>query len=213
MTLLLVRHGESEGNVRGLIQGQRDEPLTDHGRRQAAAVAERLRADGGADRLVASPLARAFATAEAIGEAVGLAVTTDDRLMEYDFGEISGLTVTEARERYPDWTWLSDRSGPMRSPVPGEEGLAAFDARVAEAVAELMAFDGRTIAVVHGGVVASALNVAMRMHGAAEAAGRRVRFPMKNCGISELDQDEAGRLIVRRHNDASHLPPRPSPGA
>ncbi len=206
MTLLLVRHGESEGNVQGLIQGQLDMPLTDSGRRQACAVAERLKAEGGADRIVASPLARAFATAEAIGQAVGLPVTADDRLMEYDFGEVSGLTVPAARERHPGWSWLSDQTAPPRDRLPGEEGLPAFDARVAEAVAELMALDGQTIAVTHGGVVMSALNVAMRMHGAAEAGARRVRFPMKNCGITELDRDGEGRLIVRRHNDACHLP-------
>jgi len=213
VTLLLVRHGESVGNVRGLIQGQRDEPLTDHGREQAAAVAERLKADGGADRIISSPLSRAFATAEAIGCAFDLPVTTDDRLMEYDFGELSGLTVREVRERYPDWSWLVDRATTPSDRLPGEEGWPSFDARIADALAELMALDGQTIVVTHGGVIMAALNVVLRMHGAAESDGRRVRFPMKNCGISELGQDEAGRLIVLRHNDASHLPQRPSPGA
>lgn len=213
MTLLLVRHGESVGNVRGLIQGQRDEPLTDHGREQAAALGERLKKDGGADRIVSSPLARAFATAEAISCALDLPVTTDDRLMEYDFGEPSGLTVSEVQERYPGWSWLADPGAAPRDLLPGEEGWPSFDARVAEALAELMALDGQSIAVTHGGVIMAAINVAVRMHSAPEAGGRLVRFPMKNCGISELDQDGEGRLIVRRHNDASHLPPRPSTGA
>jgi len=205
VTLLLVRHGESEGNVEGLIQGQLDKPMTDHGHAQAKAVAERLSADGGADRIVTSPLARALQTAEAIGAALDLPVTADDRLMEYDFGEASGLTVPEARKRHPGWSWLSDgtRTAPR---LPGEEGLPAFDGRVAEAVAELMAFEGRTIAVTHGGVIMAALNAVLRMHGAAEADARRVRFPMKNCGITELARDAEGRLIVLRHNDSCHLP-------
>ncbi len=67
MALLLVRHGQSEGNARGVIQGQLDMPLTDRGREQARSVAERLRREGGVERLVASPLARAFETAEVIG--------------------------------------------------------------------------------------------------------------------------------------------------
>ena len=205
MTLLLVRHGESEGNVRGLIQGQLDLPLTEVGRAQAKAVAERLKSEGGADRIVASPLARAFETSQAIARALDLPVTTDDRLKEYDFGDVSGLTVLEARERYPGWSWLSDGRRTVPT-LPGEEGLPAFDARVAEALAELMALGGQTIAVTHGGVIMSALNVAMRMHGVAEAEGRRVRFPMKNCAITELDRDSEGRLIMRRHNDACHLP-------
>lgn len=204
MTLLLVRHGQSEGNVERLIQGQLDKPLTELGRTQATAVAERLKAEGGADRIIASPLARALDTAEAIGRALDLPVTPDDRLMEYDFGESSGLTIVEALERNPGWRfWSDDGSGPS---LPGEEGMTAFDARVAEALAELMALDGRTVAVTHGGVVMAALNVALRMHGAVEASHRRARFPIKNCGITELDSDAEGRLIVRRHNDACHLP-------
>lgn len=206
MTLLLVRHGESEGNVEGLIQGQLDKPLTDLGRVQAKAVADRFNADGGADRIVSSPLARALQTAEAIGSALDLLVTTDDRLMEYDFGELSGLTGAEVAERYPGWSWLVDRGETPREVLPGEEGWASFDARIAEALADLMALEGQTIVVTHGGAIMAAMNAVMRMHGAAEADARRVRFPMKNCGITELDRDPQGRLIVLRHNDACHLP-------
>ncbi len=210
MTLLLVRHGESEGNVEGLIQGQIDKPLTALGRVQANAVAERLSADGGADRIVASPLARALQTAEAIGAALALPVTADDRLMEYDFGEISGLTIREVLERYPEWRfWNDDASAGLH---PGEEGMAAFDGRVAEVLAELMALEGQTVAVTHGGVVMSALNAALRMHGVVEPGHRRARFPMKNCAITELDRDGEGRLMVRRHNDACHLPAGSAPG-
>ncbi len=206
MTLPLVRHGESEGNVEGLIQGQLDKPLTDVGRVQAGAVAERFRTDGSADRIVSSPLVRALETAEAIGRALDLPVATDDRLMEYDFGELSGLTVPEVNERYPGWSWLVDRADTPRETLPGEEGWASFDGRIAEVLAELMALDGQTIVVTHGGVIMAALNAVMRMHGAAETHGRRVRFPMKNCGITELARDPEGRLIVLRHNDACHLP-------
>ena len=205
MPLLLVRHGQSEGNVEGLIQGQIDKPLTELGRRQARAVAERLRDEGGTERIVASPLARASGTAEAIGGALGLPVATDARLKEYDFGDaVSGLTVRETLERYPGWSfWNDDASAPL---LPGEEGMPAFDARVGEALAELMALEGRTVAVTHGGVVMAALNAAMRMHGVAEPGHRRVRFSTKNCGITELDRDPEGRLIIRRHNDAGHVP-------
>ena len=206
MTLLLVRHGLSEGNVRGLIQGQLDHPLTDVGRVQASAVAGRLRSDGGADRIVASPLARALETAQAVASALDLPVTTDDRLKEYDFGDaVSGLTIRETLERFPGWRW-TNQGDPSSVQLPGEEGLPVLDARVAEVVAELLAFEGKTIAVTHGGVVISALNVAMRMHGATEGGSPRVAFQMKNCAITELGRDPEGRLIVRRHNDACHLP-------
>ena len=204
MTLLLIRHGESEGNVAGLLQGQIDHPLTARGHEQARAVAARLKGEGGVDRIVSSPLARAHATAEAIGGALGLSVTADARLMEYDFGEISGLAITEALARYPGWRFWSDAEA--ASPAPGEEGLAAFDARVAQVLDELLALAGRTIAVTHGGVIMSALNAAVGVYGPAGDGYHRARFRTTNCAITELARDGEGRLVVRRHNDACHLP-------
>ena len=139
MTLILVRHGLSEGNVRGLIQGQLDHPLTDVGRVQASAVAERLRSDGGADRIVASPLARAFETAQAVASVLDLPVTTDDRLKEYDFGDdVSGLTVLRGARALPGLdVGLSEGHAARRPPSPARRACPSFDTRVAEAVAEL----------------------------------------------------------------------------
>src|SRR5690349_7965495 len=71
MRLILVRHGQSVGNVEQRIQGK-DDPLTDFGRRQAAAAGETLAARGDITHLYASPLARAFETATIIGRAIGL---------------------------------------------------------------------------------------------------------------------------------------------
>ncbi|MBH77132.1 MAG: hypothetical protein CL897_02735 [Dehalococcoidia bacterium] len=207
MTLILVRHGESQGNIRGLMQGQLDMPLTDAGREQAAFVAERLKFEGGAQRIVASPLVRAYATAEVAGKVLGLSVSGDKRLMEYDFGEASGLTVSEVLERYPGWSWLSDEvKSEGHFYIPGEEGWSAFQERVFGAVTELVGLDGQTIAVTHGGVVMAALNAVMRTHGKSAPGSRRVPFPMKNCSITELGRDEKGRLVLQRHNDYCHLP-------
>lgn len=207
MTLILVRHGESLGNIRGLMQGQLDMPLTDTGREQAISVAERLKFEGGAHRIVASPLVRAYATAEVIGRVLSLPVIGDQRLMEYDFGEASGLKVSEVRDRYPGWSWLSDKVDSVEVPqIPGEEGLADFEARVFKAVSEFVALDGQTIVVTHGGVVMAVLNAVLQTHGNLVTGSRRAPFPMKNCSITELGQDAEGRLVLRRHNDYCHLP-------
>ncbi len=199
MTLLLVRHGQSEGNARGIIQGQLDLPLTPLGREQAKRVAERLRSEGGSERIVASPLARAFETAEVIGEALGLPIATDERLMEYDFGQGAGLTFAELREQFPASGVGWERG--QRPPIPGEEKLDVFDARVAAALTDLLAEDGLTIGVAHGGVIGSALNHALQGGGDAP----RLRVRTENCAITELARDSSGRLVLRRHNDACHV--------
>jgi broad specificity phosphatase PhoE len=93
-TLLLVRHGETDWNAEGRLQGHTDRPLNDYGRRQAAELAERL-ADEGADAIYASDLVRARDTAEIIGARLGLPVVIDADLREKNWGNWEGLTGDE----------------------------------------------------------------------------------------------------------------------
>jgi probable phosphoglycerate mutase len=93
-TFLLVRHGETDWNADGRLQGQTDRPLGDFGRRQARQLAEEL---GGEEleAIYASDLARARETAEIVGERLGLAVVLDADLRQKDWGTWEGLTAVE----------------------------------------------------------------------------------------------------------------------
>jgi broad specificity phosphatase PhoE len=92
--LLLVRHGETDWNAAGRLQGHTDTPLNDYGRRQARELAERLATDG-ADAIYASDLARARETAEILAERLGLTVVVDPQLREKDWGNWEGLDPVE----------------------------------------------------------------------------------------------------------------------
>lgn len=92
--LLLVRHGETDWNADGRLQGQTDRPLSDYGRRQARELAEQL-ADEELDAIYASDLARARETAEIVGERLGLPVALEPDLREKDWGTWEGLTSVE----------------------------------------------------------------------------------------------------------------------
>ena len=92
--LLLVRHGETDWNAAGRLQGHTDRPLNDYGRRQAKELAERLAGEG-ADAIYASDLVRAKETAEIVGERLGLTVVVDPDLREKDWGTWEGLTGDE----------------------------------------------------------------------------------------------------------------------
>jgi broad specificity phosphatase PhoE len=92
--LLLVRHGETDWNADGRLQGHTDRPLSDFGRRQARQLAEDL-AEEKLDAIYASDLSRARETAEIVGARLGLAVVIDPDLREKDWGTWEGLTPIE----------------------------------------------------------------------------------------------------------------------
>ena len=127
--LILVRHGQSEGNAAGLLLGRIDSPLTEHGRDQARSLAGAV---AGATRLIASPLERARDTAEALG--TGLPVEIDERWIEVDYGEYDGRRLGDV----PADVWAAWRSDPTFTP-PGGESMAEAGSRVRTACEELFA--------------------------------------------------------------------------
>jgi broad specificity phosphatase PhoE len=92
--LLLVRHGETDWNAEGKLQGHTDRPLNDFGRRQAQKLADRLAGEDIA-AIYASDLARARETAEIVGARLGLPVAVDADLREKNWGSWEGLTSDE----------------------------------------------------------------------------------------------------------------------
>ena len=100
MQLLLVRHGESVGNLTHILQGP-DDPLTERGRRQAREIAAYLASRGDVRALYTSPLVRAYETAAIIGEALGLTPIPREALAEINVGEAAGLTLEEWAARSP----------------------------------------------------------------------------------------------------------------
>jgi broad specificity phosphatase PhoE len=98
--LLLWRHGQTEWNAEGRVQGQSDIDLSDVGRAQAEAAAPRLAAQH-PDLIVSSDLRRAANTAGALAAVTGLSVAYDARLRERRHGVWEGLTRADIVERWP----------------------------------------------------------------------------------------------------------------
>jgi broad specificity phosphatase PhoE len=93
-TLLLVRHGETDWNADGRLQGQTDRPLSDYGRTQARRLADELVTDE-IEAIYSSDLARARETAEIVAAQLGLPVLLEPDLREKDWGTWEGLTAVE----------------------------------------------------------------------------------------------------------------------
>jgi 2,3-bisphosphoglycerate-dependent phosphoglycerate mutase/probable phosphoglycerate mutase len=156
--LILLRHGQTDYNVEGRMQGHLDSHLTAAGPYQAAAAAPVL-AELTPDRLVSSDLRRAVDTAEAVGAACGLPVKFDSRLRETHLGRWQGSTVAEIDRDYPGAiaTWRSD---PGWAPPDGESRIdvvARSRPVVDELDAEFADSEGRSetvLLVAHGGLIA-----------------------------------------------------------
>jgi len=144
----LVRHGETDWNRLGRIQGATDIPLNDTGRDQARATGEKMQGRKW-DVIVSSPLSRALETASIIASCIGLPEPTPVQdIVERNYGEAEGMTGPELEAFYPDDT-----------PVPGRETRDAVKVRVLEAMHSIAAANkGKNVIIVaHGGVIRAVL--------------------------------------------------------
>ena len=141
-TLLLIRHGESEWNRAGRIQGQADTPLTDVGIGQAQAISRYLAGvlNGQRFKIYSSPLSRARQTATIIAETLAYdsaAIDVDERLNDYDQGVISGTHGWDVvAENYPELARLR-LEDPLSYHPPGGESGADFRARLSDFLDDL----------------------------------------------------------------------------
>lgn len=151
--LCLVRHGETEWNAERRIQGQIDIGLNATGLQQAAAAGRWLRG-AGISALYSSDLKRAWATACAIGEALGLEPVPAPELRERRYGVFEGLTYAEAQARHPDgYAAFEGRNADYA--FENGESLKAMFARVTGRLQAIAAaHPGENVVVVlHGGVL------------------------------------------------------------
>jgi len=102
MKICVVRHGETDWNKIGRIQGREDIPLNETGKKQSREIASYLR-ETTWSAVITSPLSRAKQTAQIIAEALQLPVFEDEDLVERDYGNISGLTAAEREEKNLDF--------------------------------------------------------------------------------------------------------------
>lgn len=201
MRLLLVRHGETEYNRQGLALGRADVPLNETGLAQAEALGRGLATER-FDAIYASPLQRAFRTAEAIAAHHEAHVATHDGLIEMDVGEIEGLTFAVIRERIPDLgqNW-GGPDGPTYRMPGSEERLVDVQERAirtAEALREKHA-DDVVCAVSHNFVILSLIAWAL---GIELANFRRLRHGVAAVTTLDVRPDRARVLSL---NDTCHL--------
>jgi probable phosphoglycerate mutase len=183
MTILLVRHGETDGNAARILQ-RPDVPLNPRGVRQADQLARRLCGHGFV-RIVCSDLLRARMTAEPIAAGSGIAIEESPLLQERNFGDLRGMPYAALAE---------DPFGPDVAPPNGED-WPTFHARVAEAFAFIVSrrrsTNGALVVITHGLVCHA---VVERHTQVADGAVVPERFD--NTSVTVLHEDAPHRVSL-----------------
>lgn len=198
-SVILVRHGEAEGNRHHRLIGWSDVGLTEAGHDQARLVADRL-AHAPVERIVTSDLRRTVETAAPLAQALEMEPHLDARFREIHNGDWTGLTPEEVSTGWSDmWRSYLDGHDVDR---PGGERWADVRARVVEALVELLASDGITVVFSHGGPLVIAAAWASGIH----VTGNVFKGPLASADNASLCTIVDGPRLLG-YNDVGHLQP------
>ncbi len=176
----LVRHGQTEWSKTGRHTGRTDVPLTDLGRQQAVALGKMIE-DAKFDRVLSSPLSRAWETMELAGLA-NSDVASDD-LVEWDYGDYEGRPTAEIRVDLPGWTvWTH--------PIVGGESIEDVSARADRVIDSVLESEGSIVMFAHGHILRI---LAARWMGLAPDAGRALS--LDTATRSTLGWERENRVI------------------
>jgi broad specificity phosphatase PhoE len=197
--LLIVRHGETEWNAEGRIQGHTDVALSERGIEQARMAARRL-AHVQIDAAYSSDLRRSSQTARMILGERDAPLYTTSLLREYHKGVFEGLTAEETRKRYPE-LYAASLVKDLDFAPSGGETTRQTSRRIAGFVAGIKErHQGDTVLIVgHGGSLRAAFVALLEL-----PLEANWKFELANCGLSMVDiyPDNA---VLRLYNDTSHL--------
>ena len=199
--LILLRHGESEGNANGYYQGQADFPLTATGREQAAALAERWAGEGVRfQRIITSPLLRARETAEIIARRLEAPLELDPIWMEWANGRLEGMSMVEAREKYPRPAFID----PYMHIGETGESITELYLRAGRAVQMLIdRGPASALVVAHGGILNMALKAILGITPQADFQGAHFRF--RNTSFARLTYTPSHHeWLLEAVNDQRH---------
>lgn len=185
MKLLFIRHGQTDWNVEGKIQGSCDIELNDTGIKQAKELSDKV-LDGNYkfSKIYSSPQKRAVKTAEILSQATNLDCVITDGLEEINLGEWEGLSWAEVKEKYPEEynEWYINRR--YTKPPKGEAYQDMLD-RVFPAIHKIIKNNSNDIAI----VTHSAVIMCIQCYLTNTPFDKMTKFKTDNTSIIEIDSD------------------------
>lgn len=201
--VILIRHGQSQGNAEGRFGGHTDTPLSPRGRKQAEATARALASEK-FDAIYSSDLPRAIETASPLARLTGVALETTDALRERSVGVMEGLTFEEAAEEHPEQYQALLRRDFEHVLSGGESYRQTLDRASRKLDEAIEKHRGGRIAVfTHTGAICILI---LHLMGALDAPELKpVWIATANCGIARFDLRHDGFIRVIAINDTRHL--------
>lgn len=197
--IYIVRHGQTEWNIQGKIQGHANAPLTEKGLGQGELVANRLK-DEVIDVIYASDLDRARITAEKISKSTGAKLIITEELREMSFGIWEGMLFTEVKEKYPEdfLKWLSK---PEDLKIENGETLFTLENRMERVINDIMSkHEGENICIVsHGTALKTLILHLLKM-----PLTNYKNLAMDNVSISIVEKRDYNN-VLKIYNDTNHL--------
>ena len=207
--IVLVRHGEAEGNREHRLIGWSDVGLTALGHHQAGLVADRLGSTEIA-RVVSSDLRRTMQTAEPLARTLDIEALREPRLREINNGAWTGFSPDQVAKNWPE-LWQRYVAG-EDVPRPEGERWADVRERVVSALEEYLAADGTTIIFTHGGpvVISAAWASGVRIEGnvfkATIGAAENTSFCTIVSGPRLVGYNDVGHLRAIADSDVPYAP-------
>jgi len=199
--VIAVRHGETDWNREGRMQGWAPVPLNGTGRKQAAATGTWLSQQYAFDRVLGSDLLRTRETSALLCESIDAEPTFETAWRERDMGVYQGLTRSDIESRFPEFG-LGETAYSATEAVPdGGESLRAVQERVLERFEELRGGDETLLLVTHGGPLSILLGHAKGM----SLTEALTTHSLNNCAVSEFLVAEEETNVRRENVTASEL--------
>lgn len=196
LELVLIRHGETSGNLRPTALGTTDLPLNERGRRQAQNLA-RVFGLATLEAIYASPLKRAADTADCINQKHQMTIDHVLDLSERDFGCWEGLSVEEIHATYPE-EYAAWKQNPADYKILGGESAQEAYTRHARCIDTLLKrhTDGTILVVTHLGVIRNVLAYLLGM-----GIEGSFRFCVNTGSLARLQLDKTGYAVLTAFNE------------
>ena len=193
--IVAVRHGETDWNREGRMQGWAPVSLNETGRRQAAETGRWLAERYEFDRVLASDLRRTRETTDVLSESIDAAPTFESAWRERGLGVYQGLARDTVELRYPEFG-LGETAYEATEAVPeGGESLRGVRERVVGRFEDLQGNDGTTLVVTHGGPLCILLGHAKGQDLTTALSAHH----LENCAVAEFRANGDGTTVVREN--------------